>query len=121
MFARFRYIALLALLLVLPLQGLAAVIAPLNCLSTGDHHSTQTAGHASHEHDSSHHGPSHHGSGEDPGTADVAGHMECHHVFSAVPMSFGAPARGDLPVFQATLSLLATLYIPELPQRPPRA
>jgi hypothetical protein len=30
---------------------------------------------------------------------------------------FGVP---DLPAFQAAVSSAATLYIPELPQRPPR-
>ena len=119
MFTLTRKLALLALLLVLPLQGLAAVIGPLMCLNGGEHHSMQTAA-PDHEPGAGHHGSSPQDSSDKSG-GDLAGHLECHHGFSGVPMSFEPAPRSDLPVFQTTLSLLATLHIPELPQRPPRA
>ena len=115
-----RKLALAALLLVMPLQGMAAVVGPLMCSSDG-HHSVQAAA-GDHEHGGSDHGSGHSHTGDSSGgTSDGAGHLGCHHAFFGVPVSFGQAARSDLPVFQTTLSLLATLHIPELPQRPPRA
>ena len=119
MFMPIRKLALLALLLVLPLQGMAAVIGPLMCLNGGEHHSTQTASH-DHEHDAGHQKAGAQDSSDKSG-GDLTGHLECHHVFSGVPVSFESAPRCDLPIYQTTLSLLATLHIPELPQRPPRA
>jgi hypothetical protein len=114
-------------LLVFPLQGLAAAVAPVLCLGGGGHHDathagTTTQAQGSQDHDSHDHG-SHaykHANSDTSPTGETAGHMECHHVFSGVAMSFPPIAPPTLPIFQATISPAATLYIPELPQRPPR-
>ena len=127
MFISVRRIALLAFVFLLPLQGLAAAVAPVLCLGGSGHHDATHAGtptHAqeSHDHDSHAHG-SHahkHGDSDTSPTGETAGHMECHHVFSGVAVSFPPIAPPTLPVFQTTISPAATLYIPELPQRPPR-
>ena len=113
-----KRIAVLALLFVLPLQALAVIVAPVMCLSGGDHHRATTL---SAEHGADHDSHTHHHDNSDGGSAsDVAGHLECHHVFSGVPVSSPPFTAPNLPVFQATISSAATLYIPELPQRPPR-
>jgi hypothetical protein len=112
-----RQILLALLLLVLPFQALAAVVGPLVC-----HSSTEQNTHASYEDHHDHSAPHDHGG--DGGTQgnDHGGHLGCHHFFSAVPLTEQpAPSAADLPVFQTSLSLLATLFIPELPQRPPRS
>lgn len=116
----FRKFALLALLLVIPLQGMAAVVGPLMC-SSGGHHSTAAAADADHGYGGSDHQSAHNHTGDTTSSGDAAGHLGCHHAFFGIPVSFEPLVRSDLPVFQTTLSLLATLHIPELPQRPPRA
>jgi hypothetical protein len=112
-----KRIAVLALLFVLPLQGLAINVAPVMCLSGGDHHHAIAS---TSDDAAEHHSHSHNHEKSDSSTSDVAQHLECHHVFSGVPVSFPPFTAPDLPAFQATISSAATLYIPELPQRPPR-
>lgn len=118
---RVRLIAVWLLLLALPLQGLAAFAPSSLC---ADAHAAHTM-HDSHQkhHDAAaqvhDHASDHQQEGQS--TDQPAGHSCCHHVFSGVPSAAipGMPA----PPSEMTprVSLLATLYIPELPQRPPRA
>jgi hypothetical protein len=127
---RIKRFTLLVFLLVFPLQGLAAAIAPVLCLGGGSHHDATHGGTTAHAHGSHDHGshghdspaPAHeHGKAEPSTSGDSTGHMECHHVFSGVPVAFPRLPTPDLPVFQAAISSAVTLYVPELPQRPPRA
>lgn len=117
-----RLIAVWLLMLALPLQGLAAV-APARCADDPSGAAVQTM------HDS-HHGvaqqahdhPADYQQHNDGQPADQTnGHSCCHHVFSGTPSAtipgLPAPPHAVMP----RVSLLATLHIPELPQRPPRA
>ena len=113
-----KRLALFAFLVVLPLQGLAAVTAPVMCIAGADHHHALDARGAG---DSEHHSTGHqHGDSDSGSTSDVAGHLECHHGFSGAAASLLPVSTPDLPILQTTILSAATLYIPELPQRPPR-
>ncbi|MBX3652302.1 MAG: hypothetical protein KF771_13110 [Burkholderiales bacterium] len=117
---RFRALLVAILLLALPAQGLAAYTPAMACTDAqtmhGDGHDQHHEQHAPADVAMDHHHQS------DSGTADPAGgHSCCHHVVSA-----GAPALiagiAEVPrILVSRVSSLATLYIPELPQRPPRA
>lgn len=121
----FRLIAVWLLMLALPLQGLAALMPSVRC---ADSHQSEHAAHGSQQsqhhaalqmHD--HHPADHQQQDNDPSADQVNGHSCCHHVFSGVPSATipGLP----VPPLAVTprVSLLTTLYIPELPQRPPGA
>jgi len=99
-------------LLLLPLQGLAATLSAFNCVS-GDAHQTTTHTHSHdgglpHEHDGE--------TGQDP-----SGHLGCHHLYSAMPPVMGVSIPSDIPAFESSIFLLFTLFVPEQPRRPPRA
>lgn len=119
-----RLIAVWLLLLALPVQGLAAFSPSASCTdSPASAHVTQSPHSDSHQHHSpsaqhEHPADQQH---DDSQPADQAGHSCCHHVFSGLPSTVipGTPAP-PLAVTPRVL-LLSTLFIPELPQRPPRA
>ena len=105
----------LFVLVLLPLQSLAASLTALTCYS-GDAHQTQEHDHgASHSHDG---GTPHPHDGE--AGSEHSGHMNCHHVFSGMPTTLTVSDTSELPAFESTISLLFTLFVPERPQRPPR-
>lgn len=117
----FRTFVVALLLMALPLQGIAAFAPAMDCAdahAAQDAHATGHAVHAAMDGSSAHdhHAPA------DNGAADAAGgHSCCHHVATAV-----APGGiAGMPEAPQTLIVgvrsLATLFIPELPQRPPRA
>ena len=99
-------------LLLLPLQGLAATLSVFSCVS-GDAHQTTTH---THGHDG---GSPHEHDGETD--QDHSGHITCHHFFSAMPAAMALTVPPELPAFESSISLFYTLFVPELPQRPPRA
>lgn len=120
-----RLIALWLLMLVLPLQGLAALTASARC--NGQSEDTVQAAHTSPD---SHHAvaqqahdhPANYPQHDDGQPADqFGGHTCSHHLFSGIPSTtvpdVPAPPHTAMP----RVSLLTTLHIPELPQRPPRA
>ena len=118
-----RLIAIWLLMLALPMQGLAAISSAIPCSETHNsqrvapEHGSHAANMAhSHEHPAGPQQP------DDSQPADQAGgHPCCNHVFSAVP-SANIPGPPAAPhVVTVPVSLLATIHIPELPQRPPRA
>jgi hypothetical protein len=116
-----RLIAVWLLLLALPVQGLAAFTPASRCADAhaghAMHDTQQHHGTAAQAHDHGSHQPQDDGQSTDPS----GGHSCCHHVFSGVP-SAAIPGMPAPPrEMTARVSLLATLYIPELPQRPPRA
>jgi hypothetical protein len=126
-----RLIAAWLLMLALPLQGIAAYAPVARC---GDGHAaaTQQTHHQAHESHAGHHAPAtaadhsqqppaghHHPDDGQPGEA--AGHACCHHAFTGAPSAAmpGTPPAPD--AVTPRVFLLSTLFIPELPQRPPRA
>ena len=124
----YKKIAMFALLLVLPLQGAAAMLMPLACLSVPTHNATAGAGaqhhHATaeipHQHDTPA-GSSQDQSNDDGGTVqNYNGHLLCH-LFSAVPATLTVVAAADLPTLVSSISIPLALFVPEQPQRPPRA
>lgn len=118
-----RLIALWLLMLVLPLQGLAAVAPSARCADDPSGTAVQTMhdGHhgvaqQAHDHPADY---PHHDDGQ---PADqFGGHACSYHLFSGMPSTtvpdVPAPPHTAMP----RVSLLTTLHIPELPQRPPRA
>jgi len=129
MLARLRRPLLLFLLLILPLQSVAAALAPLLCSPQASHH-TVTAAHASAHGDAS---PAHersisghdhaytHAGGTHEQSDDGSGHLCCHHVASATPAFHTLAVPYDFRGYAASVTLLTPLHIPELPQRPPQA
>jgi len=119
---RFTRFLLMVLLLVVPLQGVAAAVRALACTPhSGEAAASLHDDHAMHDRHASHdHGPPHGHSGDSDSTADHPAYQCCHQFSTATAPSFGSAADGDLPVFQSSLSLLETLFFPEQPQRPPR-
>jgi hypothetical protein len=124
MFARFRQYVLLLALLVLPVQGMAAALSALVCSGhEGAAHGVSQASDA-HEHAVLHDtGVAHDhfaGGSEKTGSTDHANHLCCHHFASSAPGAVEKIPDADLSVYVPALSLLATLFVPEKPQRPPR-
>lgn len=100
-------------LLLLPLQGLAATLSAFTCFSADAH---QTVASNTHSHDS---GSSHEHDGET--SKDHSGHLNCHHFFSGMPAVMAVSVPSDIPAFESPISLLSTLFVPEQPHRPPLA
>lgn len=119
-----RLIAVWLLLLALPVQGLAAYTPSARCADAPpsehvmDDNSQNHHGVAAQAYD---HPPGNPQQGDSQPDDQANGHSCCHHVFSGVPSA----AIPGLPVpplaVTPRVSPLTTLYIPELPQRPPQA
>ena len=109
---------LLVLLLLVPIQGLAAVVHALGC----DQHDERAPAASAHSHGVPDHGASHHHPDESDGGAgsDHSSHQCCHH-FSAAPVSTSITAQINPGVFQSSVALLDLSAVLEQPQRPPRA
>jgi hypothetical protein len=117
------------LLLILPLQGIAAVVAPLQqsilasaAAAMPCHDLTHSSDALSVAHDvvsTAEYAPSP-PSSDTPRDADAMNHSCCHQVFTCSTMNAPtAPAHkfGDVPRF---VLQLATLFIPDSLYRPPR-
>lgn len=119
-----RRIMALLLMLFLPLQGVAAYAPASAC---NEDHAVQAQQAGSHDHGDLKHHDTHaptagHQHQSDNQPDDTAGnHSCCHHVFSGVPSTAmpGTPAPPHAVIQR--VSMLHTLHIPDLPQRPPRA
>lgn len=115
-----RYIVFFLLLISLPLQGVAASLALPAC--TGSHAPEYRDGqHLQHE--GNNHKRSSTGLADDQPHCqdDCSAAMGCCHHFYTTALPPTAPAGLKLPeVYLSRVSLLATLFIPDLPQRPPR-
>ncbi|MBY0271195.1 MAG: DUF2946 family protein [Burkholderiales bacterium] len=119
-----RLTAVWLLLLALPLQGLAAYTPSARCAdSPGSGHAAYSSPQNQHHAASQAHDHSADQQQHDDGQPEdkANGHSCCHHVFSGAPSAAipGMPAPPN--ALTPRVSLLFTLYIPELPQRPPRA
>jgi hypothetical protein len=112
----------LFLILLLPLQALAASFSALTCPGDAAHQGAVTDAivdhHTSHENHSHDPGKPHHHDGD--AAMDHSGHLNCHHVFSGMPTIAVVNVPDQLPALESSLSLLHTLFVPERPQRPPR-
>jgi len=112
-----KKILIMALLLVMPLQGFAASLSHLLCSSSSaaeqmlssHHHDAGDDSIALHDHDDGNNGKSH------------AGHLSCHQLSSAIPSISTALSVGDPPVFEPAVFVFPSLFFPEQPQRPPLA
>jgi hypothetical protein len=116
MFARLRSPLLLVwLLLVLPLYAIGNVTSSWVC-SPVEHQHEHTIGSTDHDHGAVHEHSA-------PGDSDSThlSHAACHHFSVAAPAADPTPViAAPLPVYSSSLRALATLFIPEQPQRPPR-
>jgi hypothetical protein len=115
---RLRNYVLLALLLLVPLQGVAAMVHALGCVQQGEHAAAASAHtHAGHDHGVSHHHPDETSGGN---ANDHASHQCCHH-FSVAPVYVSSDTHNVHSVFQSSVALLDLSVVLERPQRPPRA
>jgi hypothetical protein len=123
---RARALLILLLTLILPLQGLAAALAPLH-RALNPHAVSAMPCHEQLVHAGAQHAPAHgeappsHAPESDTPVTDIMAHACCHQVFSCAPSAYLAPSArkfSDVPRFVLPL---ATLYIPDSPDRPPRS
>jgi len=109
----------LLLVLILPVQGVAAVFAPLHQAADQQSMSTMPChGHQAEAQDNHHANNDSTTSTNSDG--DAASHMCCHQVFSCAPtagLNTAAQKISDVP---QTAPLLHTLFVPDSPYRPPR-
>lgn len=119
-----RLIVTVLLMLILPWQGLAWALMPATPSAPACHSSAadDTPAH-SHHTSAAHHsmtGDVSAGTDEDPGRDTAVGHHCCQHASSgAVTATWpGIPPAPEEQ--QSTVRHLVTLYIPDLPQRPPQ-
>ncbi len=103
-----RKLAALVLLLLIPLQGVAASLSVLQCppAEAGAIHSASGGDGAAQERD-------------DEGSKNIHEHFFCYQPLSGMPVIAAAAAIPDSPVFESSISLPSSLFSPEQPQRPP--
>jgi len=103
-----RKLAVLVLLLVMPLQSVAASLSVLQCpaAEAGATRSSNTDDGAGQERDGD-------------GVKTFFEHFFCHQLSSGIPVSPAAAAAPDIPVFDSSIFILPSLFFPEQPQRPP--
>ena len=114
---------LLVLMLLLPLQGVAASVMPL--LKSG---SKTSAGMPCHEHQAARpaaqqaasHIPGHTAPADNTSDGDATSHLCCHLVFTGAPAGVVPAAAHKFADVSRFVLPLATLYIPDSPDRPPR-
>lgn len=124
---RMRHIAAWLLMLALPLQGFAAhaLVMPCDGMQSPaaqkghDAHGGHVATYAGHDHDK--HGAAEHQQGSTDAADSTSGHSCCHHASTGVLPASNAGVPETPQVVPGSVQLLTTLFIPELPQRPPRA
>jgi hypothetical protein len=117
---RLRKLLILVLMLILPLQGLAAAYAPMLTMMDGpsatakpchDAHAQQEADRASSA------GHTSTGAGHD---TDSTSHLCCHHVFTGISTGTVTSAAHKFSDVSRFIFPLVTLFIPDSPDRPPR-
>ena len=118
-----RTIAILLLMLALPLQAVAAFAMTAAC--TDDPAAAVQISHDGHAMHATADGHDHQAAGHqhpgDESSPDQAGHTCCHHLFTGAAAAIAQAAPETPQSVTRRVSLLQTLHIPELPQRPPRA
>jgi hypothetical protein len=121
-----RKIILFALLLIVPVQGMAAVLHAFTCAPQHVQTAAGTLEHVADAHPHAGHSGQEHGAAhkhdrQTDGTSSDSAQHQCCHQLSAAAAVHVIPAQADLPVFQSSLSVLELTFVPEQPQRPPRA
>lgn len=104
-----RKLSALALLLVIPLQSIAAAsLSVLQCppVEAGAADSSYSDGDTAQE-------------GDGNTVKHSPDHFSCHQPSSGIPIIPAQATTVELPVFVATISFLSSLFLPEQPQRPP--
>lgn len=117
MLARLRKPVLIIwlLLLALPAYAIGNVTSSWACSADGHHHE-HTISSTDQEHAVGHE----HSAPVDSDSTHLS-HAACHHFSVAAPAADPTPViAAPLPVYSSSLRPLATLFIPEQPQRPPR-
>jgi hypothetical protein len=113
-----RKILILALLLVTPLQGVAAPLAHLMCSSPSGIENMN----AGHHHGGGDPAASHHHDDSTGSTGDShAGHSSCHQASPAMPSFPAVVIASAPPIFEPVAFQFPSLFFPEQPQRPPLA
>jgi hypothetical protein len=109
-----RKFAVLVLLLVLPLQGVAASLTDSLC-SSAPAQSQPVVGHGDDGHASSSH--------EQNGSTETtySGNLCCHHVFTAIPVITADAGSAEPPAFDPQHRYSPWLFFPEQPQPVPLA
>lgn len=123
-----RHIAVWLLMLTLPLQAVAAYAPVMPCGGGHGSSAVQPAHEDRMDHqamadaaEQSHSPCTEHQSQGSGASNDFDGHSCCHHVFTGAA-SVALPFVPEAPrAITQRVPLLNTLFIPELPQRPPRA
>lgn len=106
------------LLLVLPLQGLAAALMPIMCHS--DKQQTSVPAHVHESGDSSTHENTTQNHDDQPGS-DYSGHLCCHHPVGAILTYFAVVADAVPTVYVLQPVISPSLFSPEQQLRPPRS
>lgn len=119
MFPRFLKILALSLLLILPIQGVAAALGPLLCAAADGHHSMGGDGHSQQSNEGT---PHSHDKNDGPAADEgVSGHLCCHHFSAGFPVAFEELPDLSPTLVSRSIILSHKLFVPEQPQRPPLA
>ena len=121
MVTRLTRLLIVALLCLVPLQGMAGALSSIMC-DPAEHHETlgsDAAALPTHSHADGG-GMPHGHTGDGAPDAEHSMHQCCHILVAGVPAPPASFSGIDLAVFETSLSLLSTLFVPEQPQRPPR-
>jgi len=112
-------IALFLAVLVMPLQGMAASLSHLFCLSpTAAELTFQNYP----EHDTGGSVGAHrHGDNVGGNPADHVEHLSCHQSAIGIPSIALAAFAGVVPVFEPAIFIAPDPFFPEQPTRPPRS
>lgn len=108
----------LLLMLILPLQGLAASLSPMLCHTEAHHVAADSA--PGHDKGHPHHGTDTVPAGEQNGTSDYAGHLCCSIAFAAVPMVSAGTTPLEPTLYTSPDPVSPPLFVPERLRRPPR-
>lgn len=113
-----RKLMMVLLVLILPVQGVAAAFAPLHQATDPQSAAVPCHGHQADAQDSH---PSPHGgtSGTHPDN-DATSHMCCHQVFSCAPATAVNTVAQKVSDAPQTVPLLHAFFVPDSPYRPPR-
>lgn len=115
---RLKKLVLTALLLILPLQGLASALTPILCHSDRQENvaSPQTQAH-DHEAPSRDSDPAQDSS--DDAKNDYAGHLCCHHPVGGMPVMSAIPAQTESSTYTSLPPSRLALFAPGQQLRPP--
>jgi len=121
MFTGIFRILTLSLLLILPIQGAAAALGPIVCALSEGHRSMGMDGHSHSDHSDGSTSHSHDNSDGPVSDEGASGHLCCHHFSAGVPVAFEKLPDLAPTLVSRSIVLSHKLFVPEQPQRPPRA